>query len=158
MKSKMKINCELIKQDIKSAVPVLGIVTLVIVMSNIILGRICPLRMIFGIPCPGCGITRAFLLALQGRFHEATEMHLFWIPLTILVIVFLTVRYFVADEKLLERSKKVIKTCFIILMILLVIYYIYRMIMWYPNKEPMVYDTNNVISRILKNEIILKYK
>lgn len=146
----MKLNYELIKQDIRSAIPVLGVVAMVVIAANIILGKICPLRMIFGIPCPGCGITRAFLLALQGKFYEATVMHPFWILLTILLLSFLAVRYFVSEKIILRKAKKVIKICFIILMILLVIYYIYRMMTWFPNKEPMVYDTNNVIRRILK--------
>ncbi|MBI2390243.1 MAG: DUF2752 domain-containing protein [Deltaproteobacteria bacterium] len=36
---------------------------------------ICPTRNWLHIPCPGCGATRAFLLALQGHFAESFRMH-----------------------------------------------------------------------------------
>lgn len=31
----------------------------------------CPLRAVTGLPCPGCGMTRALLLLAQLRLHEA---------------------------------------------------------------------------------------
>ncbi len=39
----------------------------------------CPIRMITGIPCPACGMTRAWLSVIQLNFHEAISYHpLFW--------------------------------------------------------------------------------
>lgn len=39
----------------------------------------CPSATMTGIPCPGCGLTRATLSALQGNFAEAFHFHpLFW--------------------------------------------------------------------------------
>ncbi len=37
----------------------------------------CPIRFLFGIPCPGCGTTRACAAALHGDFIEALR----WQPL-----------------------------------------------------------------------------
>ncbi len=42
----------------------------------------CPILWFFGIPCPGCGLTRAHLLALQGEWAAALHMH----PVFFLVI------------------------------------------------------------------------
>jgi len=39
---------------------------------------ICPLPLTLGIPCPGCGITRAFSLATHGHFAEAYAFHPLW--------------------------------------------------------------------------------
>ena len=35
----------------------------------------CPILALIGIPCPGCGLTRAWLAALGGRFAEAFAFH-----------------------------------------------------------------------------------
>lgn len=36
---------------------------------------LCPLRATTGIPCPGCGITRALCLCCHGRFTEAITIY-----------------------------------------------------------------------------------
>lgn len=35
----------------------------------------CPTAWLFGLPCPGCGLTRATLSALRGDFHDALRYH-----------------------------------------------------------------------------------
>lgn len=43
-------------------------------------GTSCPLKAFFGVPCPGCGMTRALFRALRGDFAAAFELHpLFWL-------------------------------------------------------------------------------
>ncbi len=37
------------------------------------------MRTILGIPCPGCGMTRAARFALHGDFGAATRMHPLWL-------------------------------------------------------------------------------
>ena len=46
----------------------------------------CPLQKVFGISCPGCGLTRAWLQVFRGQFSEALHYHpLFWLaPLVLL--------------------------------------------------------------------------
>lgn len=39
---------------------------------------LCPLRIVFGLPCPSCGLTRATRLAIGGDFAGATHMHPLW--------------------------------------------------------------------------------
>ncbi len=49
---------------------------------------VCPLQNTVGVPCPGCGLTRATFAALRGDFAEATHFHpLVWVitPLVALV-------------------------------------------------------------------------
>jgi hypothetical protein len=36
---------------------------------------VCPSAGLMGVPCPGCGLTRATLAALQGHFSEAFTLH-----------------------------------------------------------------------------------
>ncbi len=51
----------------------------------------CPLNFLFGIPCPLCGITRAFLSVLRGDFASAFYYHPLW-PLVLLVILFIVLK------------------------------------------------------------------
>lgn len=36
---------------------------------------LCPIRLQLHHPCPGCGVSRAVVLALQGHWHESLAMH-----------------------------------------------------------------------------------
>ncbi len=51
--------------------------------SNII---VCPSKLLWTIPCPGCGITRATLLFLHGNILEAIRTN----PNVLLSVLFLT--------------------------------------------------------------------
>lgn len=49
----------------------------------------CIFKAIFKIPCPGCGITRAYLCLFQGQIKEAFRFHpLFWL-IPIMIIFFI---------------------------------------------------------------------
>jgi hypothetical protein len=43
--------------------------------------------LVLGIPCPGCGLTRALCLATHGHFGEALAFHPLW-PLILLYFAF----------------------------------------------------------------------
>jgi len=45
----------------------------------------CPFFKVTGLPCPGCGLTRACLLLLQGDVHAAMKFHAF-APVFVLLI------------------------------------------------------------------------
>ena len=50
---------------------------------------LCPLAAVLGVPCPGCGLTRAGLAALRGDFAHALALHplIFWVgPIYVLVV------------------------------------------------------------------------
>ena len=49
---------------------------------------VCPFPLILGLPCPGCGITRALCYATHGQFREAFSYHAIW-PLLLGYLVFL---------------------------------------------------------------------
>jgi hypothetical protein len=49
---------------------------------------LCPFHAFTGKPCPGCGMSRAFLLLGQLRIKEALEINLFSVPLFLLMIVY----------------------------------------------------------------------
>ena len=55
---------------------------LILVAYLIVTGKyVCPFLRLFKIPCPGCGMTRAYKALLSFRFKEAIEYHcLFPLP------------------------------------------------------------------------------
>lgn len=71
----------------------LGAVVGVLLLSAFLLGATgigCPVRFVTGVPCPGCGLTRAWLALLSGEPRAALAFHpLFWVaPIAIFLAVF----------------------------------------------------------------------
>ncbi|MGL4855199.1 MAG: DUF2752 domain-containing protein [Lentisphaeria bacterium] len=127
----------------------LCIILLSLALITKLFGTVCYLRLLFGIPCPFCGITRAAIFILQGKFFLAWQMH----PLIILVIIFCffwgTNRYFLHKEKIKGFSKLVF-----LFLLIFIIFYIYRIRLYYPWQEPMVYTNNNLmdfLNYLIKN-------
>ncbi len=68
------------KTDHKKIKTLLFFVVLLGILTVLVVLRIykCPLDYIFGIPCPACGITRAFLSLLKGDIRMAFYYHPLW--------------------------------------------------------------------------------
>lgn len=105
--------------------------------------RHCPMVILTGLPCPGCGLTRAVLcvitLDLAGAWHINPSVFL-WIPL----LIFLLVNRYVL-KKPIPYQKPVI----IVVLLATIAIYIYRMLTEYPSDPPMSFDHRNLISYIL---------
>ena len=83
----------------------------------------CIFRLMTGIPCPGCGMTRAWLAALRLDFAAAFAYHpLFWVVPIAFVLAF--VREEVASSKL----KRGIDIAVTVLCVLVVVVWIVRLI------------------------------
>ena len=49
---------------------------------------VCPLRTVFGLSCPGCGMSRAWWELLSGDLPGALRYHpLFWLPVPALLLL-----------------------------------------------------------------------
>ncbi len=51
---------------------------------------LCPFRLLSGLPCPGCGLTRSWVYAVHGRWEDSFLAHPFGL-LTIAVVLGLAV-------------------------------------------------------------------
>ena len=144
----MGFNSRQMKKDFLNMGPFIGIMVVFLITVNFIAGKICAARMIFGIPCPGCGLTRAFGLVFQGRIREAVSMHFFWIPISVMLVIFLFDRYFISNVGVSSKIMLILKACVIITISLSIVYYVYRMVIFFPDKSPMIYDPDNIINII----------
>lgn len=83
----------------------------------------CVFRLMTGIPCPGCGMTRAWLAALRLDFAAAFAYHpLFWVVPIAFVLVF------VREEVTSSKLKRGIDIAVIVLCVLVVAVWIVRLI------------------------------
>ena len=93
----------------------------------------CPLYNIVGLPCPSCGMTRAWRLALSGKIGAALLMHpLFWLPLSLFVPRLQKTRYL------------------LIIAAIFIAAYIIRMLLLFPGEAPMDYNYNSMIGELFK--------
>lgn len=113
---------------------------IVLILFLLLLFYKCPIQTLTGFPCPGCNMKTSLYYLLQFKFSESIYYHALLIP-TIVVFVCILFNY-----KNQERIKKLL----IIWAVLMILYYIYRMLVYFPN-SPMVYDKNNLIYFIFRH-------
>jgi hypothetical protein len=63
----------------RAAVPILFASLAIALLCVPRLPTLCPMRVMFHVPCPSCGLTRAARLALSGDWAGATRMHPLWL-------------------------------------------------------------------------------
>ncbi len=64
---------------------------------------LCPLKMVSGVPCPSCGITKSIVYFYDGNITKSLEFHLLG-PLTVIVCLYLLIFY--SLELYLKRPLK----------------------------------------------------
>ncbi len=118
--------------------------TVLLGVTERVFGGTCWVRLALGIPCPACGITRAFLLFLRGDFAGAWQMHAMLFPVLFGVLLFFFCKYF------LENGRKVWRGYVIIICVAAVLYYGWRMKYEFPDKEPMIFYAESWLGAVMK--------
>lgn len=90
----------------------------------------CPLEYLFGIPCPTCGMTRAFHYLLVLDFNKAFYYHALW-PLLIIILI----GVILLELNIIKVKKKHLNIIITFLIIILLSYFIYRHIINSPVVE-----------------------
>lgn len=108
------------------AIPVLGTL-------EAIFGAICPIRFLFGLPCPGCGLTRAVRLLLKGELAASFAMHPMAVPALILILGFVLIRYF------FPKYLPYLKIYAIIWIVATLVVFVCRMLLYFPGEEPICF-------------------
>lgn len=105
----------------------------------------CLVKLSIGIPCPGCGMTRAIGYLLVFDFSTAFHFHplVFLLPIVLIIFLYQETKYFnkIANSKAFWVS----------ILLLFIIVYAIRMSLYFPNIEPMDYYHENLINRLLRN-------
>lgn len=112
-------------------------------VSNLLFHAFCPLIIFCGLPCPGCGVSRASAYFLTGRWYQAWQMNPMVFPLAAAAF------YFGWNRYLLGRRAAGIKVIVIVLLVLLVVVYGVRMYLYFPERIPYVYTEDNMVTRLL---------
>ncbi len=89
----------------------------------------CPLKLISGIPCPGCGVSKSIMYLYEGNFSKSIEHHLFgWLFLLILVYLLFVFTFELVVKKTTNNHVIFQPKILYIFGIILLIYYFYRLI------------------------------
>lgn len=115
---------------------------LLAVVGILLLDVGCVFRRITGIPCPGCGMTRAHLAALRLDFRAAFYYHPLWflpVPLMLCQAV---------KPGGVFRKPQWNTAAAVFLLVLVLGVYAVRMIRCFPNVPPMEYQPNNLLRRV----------
>lgn len=120
---------------------VAGIIFLVYyLIVHLFRSAFCPMLALTGLPCAGCGLTRAFLCIFTGQWKRAAYIH----PLSFLIIVFLL---YCGYFRYIKGAKiKGFTPLFIALVTVLLVFYGIRMYLYFPDRVPYVYMSDNVLA------------
>lgn len=142
MKRYIKTVCGRITADAKEYGAVLIILVIYTIAVNLMFHAFCPLIIFSGFPCPGCGITRATVCFLTGRWAQAWRLN----PVVFPVVA--AAFYFACGRYLLGRSARGIKVMIWTVFVLLIAVYAVRMYLYFPDRAPYIYTQDNVLSRL----------
>lgn len=105
----------------------------------------CPVVIITGFPCPACGMTRAAFQLITFDFSGAFQTQPFIYMIFLIMFLFCFNRYI-----LLKKTPEYLKWMLIICIICMIGFYIWRMLVFFPEEPPMSYYPGNLLSRIVK--------
>ena len=129
------------KFQIKKWIPIL-LVCAAVVLLYYFIG--CPFRFIFGVPCPGCGVTRAWFSFLSGDLIKAFDYHPLFLLMSVVILL------------LIVKNGKLFKNAFLNNIFIygfsfsVAAVYVVRMFLFFPNVYPFTYNTNSVLNNIIK--------
>ena len=113
---------------------------IVLILFLLLLFYKCPIQRVTGLPCPGCNMKTSLYYLLHFKFSLSLYYHALLIPTLIVFVVVLM------NLNKPERIKKLL----IIWAVFMIVYYIYRMIFYFPN-SPMMYSKENLIYFIFRH-------
>lgn len=153
MKDKMKtlILClRDIWKDIKQMKWALVLLVIYWAFTRLIFGEFCLMRILTGLPCPGCGATRAAFLVFCLKWKEASQMNptiFLWIPF----LLYLLWQRYLAGERRKRVCKKISDALLIMVCAAALIWYGIGMFRHFPGREPFTYFEGNLLRYIFLN-------
>lgn len=111
------------KRFINLSILVFGTLFVYLAITNIFSFK-CIFKDLFGIRCPGCGLTRSFISILNFDFISAIKYNFLGIPIFIsfmLISFFMIIDIFKNSDKTLKFINKILQTRYIELLVLIVV-------------------------------------
>lgn len=135
---------------------VIWVITIVIthlVVFQHVLYSMCPSVWMAGLPCPACGMTRAGMLVLTGHFREAAYLQPFIYGIFAFAVLLVVYRYI-----LLKDSLRWVRWYLTVMGICMILFYIYRMVRFFPDTYPMNYCEYNLLHylKVLFRRIVIQ--
>lgn len=127
--------------DVKAYKEVLIIFALYYIFMHVFFHAFCPLVLLTGLPCAGCGMTRAVFFMLTGQFARSFRLN----PMALPVILFAV--YCAVSRWLLGKKVKGFYAGILILCFAMLAAWIYRMATVFPNHAPYVYTEGSFLER-----------
>lgn len=103
----------------------------------------CPSVFLFGLPCPGCGMTRAVFFFITGQFQRGMQMN----PLGLLWILWAA--YLVVMRYGFGKKAKGLMKAAGVIVVLMVAVYLYRMYCFFPGEPPISYTSGSLAERLI---------
>lgn len=107
-----------------------------------LLDRGCVFYHLTGVPCPGCGMTRAHLAAMQLDFQTAFLMHPLW-PVTVPLLGW---AYWKKGRFFVSRRNNAVFIGMLVVVYLGV--YLVRLCLLFPDTPPMRFDTGALLPSV----------
>lgn len=107
-----------LKQDLKVSIIPIIIVLIYVICMELIFGITCPIKLLFHVDCPGCGLTRATIALFKGNILKSLHYNyscVFW---------WLTFILFFIDRYIKPLKIKPFPVLFIIACIITIVRYI----------------------------------
>lgn len=143
MKKYLRTVCGRIAADVKEYGMAVVVVFVYTIITNLVFHAFCPVVIVSGFPCPGCGITRATVCLLTGRWQQAWQLN------PVIFAIVLAAVWFCVNRYLLGRKTAGIKWMIAAVFVLLFGVYVVRMYMYFPDRTPYVYTQDNMLAHML---------
>lgn len=104
----------------------------------------CPMLIFCGLPCAGCGMTRAIFYIVTGRIKRGLALN----PAAPLWLLFIC--YVLINRYFRGKSGKKFYLILVGVCVATIVVYIYRMLTQFPGNPPLVFYKDNFISRFIK--------
>lgn len=144
MKKNLKTGLLQLKQDILDYYKVTLIIIAYILITNVLFGSACAFVVVTGVPCPACGLTRAGVSLLTFHFVEA------WYYNCVIYLIVPFILYMIICRYILQCKCRGMVWSLCVITICLFSLYIYRMICFFPNVSPMVYNERNLLYQFIQ--------
>ncbi len=144
IKKNLKTGLLQLKQDIMDYYKVTLIIIVYIIITNLLFGSVCALVITTGVPCPACGLTRAGVSLLTLQFVDAWDYN------CVIYLIVPFILYVIVCRYILQCKCRGMVLGLCAITICLFVLYIYRMLRFFPDISPMVYNKRSLLYQFIQ--------